>query len=182
MSDIYVMIYALPLPLTLIYLAGAFFAWEAVCRRGRELSHRKQIWCRLLCALALLFWLAGILCITVLTRQSGTLEVHRMPFHQLKEYFRGGPKELIRTLWMNVLLFVPGGLLLDAQLPRRCPCWLRAALTVLMLAVLSVGIETMQYQYALGTVEADDVLCNTLGALIGVSIHEWSRHQIRKHT
>lgn len=53
-------------------------------------------------------------------------------------------------------------------------------LSVLVLFALSVGIETAQYWYALGCVEADDVLCNTLGAVLGVTIHEIGQRPWRR--
>ena len=92
-----------------------------------------------------------------------------MPLHQLWEYFHGGDRELLRTLWMNILLFVPGGLLLSALWPDS---WhKKAVLTIVLLSALSVGIERTQFHYALGLAETDDVLCNTLGAALGGLMH-----------
>ena len=33
--------------------------------------------------------------------------------------------------------------------------------------LLSAGIEYIQYRFALGVAETDDVICNTLGTVIG---------------
>lgn len=58
----------------------------------------------------------------------------------------------------NVLAFVPFGVLAPFKK------W-----NVVLIAVLafSGGIELNQYLFALGWCEVDDVICNTLGAMIG---------------
>ena len=113
---------------------------------------------------------------TIFSRSTGPdQEVYLWPFRQLWIWLSGGNKELPRAMWMNVLLFVPGGLFLTALWPRRWPRLLRFFLTVLLLTGLSFGIEAGQYRYALGVAEADDVLCNGLGALLGAGIHETAK-------
>lgn len=42
-------------------------------------------------------------------------------------------------------------------------------LTVAAGLALSICIELAQYKYSLGVVEADDVICNTLGAFWGAA-------------
>ena len=71
---------------------------------------------------------------------------------------------------MNVVLFYPAGLLACELLPKK---WSRAKRIILVTALfvlLSSGIEACQYYFALGQVEADDVLHNGLGALIGAAV------------
>lgn len=69
---------------------------------------------------------------------------------------------------MNVLLFVPLGMLLPELFPADCPLSRRLLVTGLTSLALSTGIELMQWCRTLGTAETDDVLANTLGALLGV--------------
>ena len=58
----------------------------------------------------------------------------------------------------NILFFVPFGLLHPVK----------KHIVVFITALLfSVLIEVMQYIFALGLCELDDVICNTLGAMIG---------------
>ena len=52
-------------------------------------------------------------------------------------------------------------------LPRKWPGWRRCILVVLVLAAMSAGIEYLQYHYALGRCEIDDVIHNTAGTLLG---------------
>ena len=75
--------------------------------------------------------------------------------------------ELYREMLMNVFLFFPLGLTLSNALPRKWHRWGRIILTALVGCILSVGIEYVQYRYALGLAETDDVICNTLGAFLG---------------
>lgn len=70
---------------------------------------------------------------------------------------------------MNVFLFFPLGLTLSNALPRRWNYRRRIGVTVLAGCLLSAGIECAQYRFALGLAETDDVLCNTLGALLGAA-------------
>ena len=68
---------------------------------------------------------------------------------------------------MNVFLFFPLGLTLSNALTQKWHRWVRIALTTLVGYIFSAGIEYVQYRYALGMAEVDDVICNTLGAFIG---------------
>ena len=113
----------------------------------------------------LLITLVFIYYITILTRSSGIHEVILTPFATFTAA-RQQP-ELYREMLMNVFLFFPLGLTLSNALPRKWHRWSRIALTTLVGCILSVGIEYTQYRHALGMAEADDVICNTLGAFIG---------------
>lgn len=95
--------------------------------------------------------------------------------------------ELYREMLMNVFLFFPLGLTLSNALPRRWNRWLRIGVTTLAGCLLSAGIEYAQYRFALGLAETDDVLCNTLGALLGAAsllvAHAIESHKERaRHT
>ena len=173
MQNLFTAIYVLPIGYTFLGLLLLLAVWSCLQHWYEPLGLGWKALCKLLLGTALLLWAFAILYQTVLSRTSGELIIHRDFFHQLKAYlFNNGDKELLRTLWMNVLLFVPGGLLLEALWPRCFPPWVCIPLTIILLTGLSVGIEAVQYRYALGIVEADDVLCNGLGAALGVVIHE----------
>ncbi len=108
---------------------------------------------------------AIILYTTLLTRMPGGYEVVLTPFAALAAA-RQQP-ELYREMLMNVFLFFPLGLTLSNALPRRWGHWRRISVTTLVGCLLSAGIEYAQYRFCLGMAETDDVLCNTLGALLG---------------
>lgn len=128
---------------------------------------------------------AVILYVTILTRTPGDYEVILTPFATIVAA-RQQP-ELYREMLMNVFLFFPLGLTLSNALPRKWHCWVRIAITTFVGCILSVGIEYVQYCYALGMAEVDDVICNTLGAFIGSTslliAHATEKHKERvRHT
>ena len=116
--------------------------------------------------LILAFLMAGtILYATIFTRLEGSHGLSLTPFVTFTAA-RQQP-ELYREMLMNVFLFFPLGLTLSNALPQKWHRWGRIALTTLVGCALSAGIEYIQYRYALGMAEVDDVICNTLGAFIG---------------
>ncbi len=71
----------------------------------------------------------------------------------------------IETLWLNAFFFLPLGLSLPYILPEKIRH--KAATTILAALAFSAMIEAIQYIFALGLCETDDVIMNTLGAAIG---------------
>lgn len=140
-------------------LLSLFLLWPMLCQRVGE-RRRVLLNTALACAAAFI-----ILYATILTRSAGVPEVILTPFAALAAA-RQQP-ELYREMLMNVFLFFPLGLTLSNALPRKWHRWGKIALTTLVGCILSAGIEYVQYRYALGMAEADDVICNTMGAFIG---------------
>lgn len=172
-------IYAWPLGLVgfimLLLLAG----WSYLSEKSEE---RKWAIGNAILLVAVLDF---ILYTTLLTRSPGGYEVILTPFAALAAA-RVQP-ELYREMLMNVFLFFPLGLTLSNALPRRWNRWLRIGVTTLAGCLLSAGIEYAQYRFALGLAETDDVLCNTLGALLGAAsllvAHAIESHKERaRHT
>lgn len=168
LNQLFYYIYRIPVPAVLPIIAAAVLIWGVAMRflAGRFPSAVKYG----NLALAVVT-LGGILYITVLRSNPGKQELILQPFQSFIEAKQ--QKEMYREMLMNVLLFVPFGLTVpfaltpvkDAVFQRN----IRYAVIVLLIAIaLSVGIEAVQYHYALGRCETDDVLCNTLGALFGV--------------
>lgn len=73
---------------------------------------------------------------------------------------------------LNILFFIPYGLLFPWN-----DDWKRVFVTAL---VLSISIELSQYIFNLGWCEIDDVISNTLGAMIGYWI--WWKVSKRKNS
>ena len=90
-----------------------------------------------------------------------------MPFASYYAATHGGSPELYRANFMNAVLFFPAGLLGCEILPRRWRHRKKAVLVMAVLALLSMGIEYAQFRFGLGLAETDDVIHNTLGALLG---------------
>lgn len=128
----------------------------------------EKLWRQYLIGVALVSLLYVIVYSTIFNRNGGDLLQHNfVPFHSYREVLNGGNIEIYRSNFMNVLLFYPAGLLGTSLLPQKWSGWRRCLLVVLTLTAMSAGIEFLQYHYALGRCEIDDVIHNALGALLG---------------
>ena len=108
-----------------------------------------------------------ILDLTLLNRTASVRsDVLSLPF-QLIHSALFVRRETIRSLLLNILLFTPFGAALPHLLPPSKSIWKRVLLTGVAAMLFSIVIEICQYVFSLGNAEADDVICNTLGALIG---------------
>ena len=119
-----------------------------------------------------LAWLAVIAVATLTDRTPGTIpaEPELIPFHSYRAVMAGENKEILRSNFMNVVLFYPAGLFACELLPKSWRRAKRVILVAVLFALVSVGIEFCQYHFALGQAEVDDVIHNTLGTLIGALI------------
>ena len=129
----------------------AFIAWKGF-RKG---VHYASI-------LLLLDYVFLIFCSTVFCRARN--EVRKYDFHPFWSYqaIQDGRVELLPQNIMNVVVFVPVGLLLG--LVFRKVTWWKALLIGMG---VSMSIETLQFIFYKGFCEIDDVVHNTLGCLIG---------------
>ena len=115
--------------------------------------------------LLLIEYVLLIYCSTVFFRNTGQLQHDFMPFWSYRDYFKGVDRTLLAENIMNVVVFVPVGLLAGAVF--RSMSWKK----VLVIGIcLSVGIEVLQFVFRKGFSEFDDVMHNTLGCLIGYGI------------
>lgn len=162
-QSVFVQFYCLPIWKIVTLLAVG----TAVFLQLKERVHRFGFWKPLL-IVGFLGFVAAILFLTVSGREEVVKGVVNLtPFHSYREVLAGGNPEIYRSNFMNVVLFYPAGLLATALLPEKWPGWCRCVPVVLLLGFLSAGIEYVQYTYALGRCEIDDVIHNTLGALAG---------------
>ena len=155
-----------------ILLLSLLLLWPMLCQR---VGGRRRVLFNTVLACAAAFI---ILYATILTRSVGVPVAILAPFASLTAA-RQQP-ELYREMLMNVFLFFPLGLTLSNALPRKWHRWLRIILTTLIGCALSAGIEYVQYRYALGLAETDDVICNTLGTFLGAA-SLLAAHAIEKH-
>lgn len=126
----------------------------------------KFILWRIFVALLLLFWLYAVVRLTLLGRESGGGH-YFVPFSSWAELIRGGNVEIIRSNLMNLLLFIPGGVLLISALSGKGRNIKTVLVMTLLLFIFSFAIEALQYVYSMGRVETDDLIHNTLGGFIG---------------
>ena len=107
------------------------------------------------------------------------LQYNFMPFWSYRDYFNGIDRRLLAENVMNIVVFVPVGVLVGATI--RSVTWKKVLLIGMC---LSVGIEVLQLVFRKGFSEVDDVMHNTLGCLIGYGIYRVIRYgcnQYRVH-
>lgn len=125
-------------------------------------KEKKKRWWKILNSAAFAGIAMAIFYMTIYTRENGTKEAILSPFYTFRE--AKIQPELYRTMLMNVALFVPIGLSLPFALQKiKYPL----IVTIVVAFLLSTCIEAVQYVYTLGQCEVDDVIMNTLGAVIG---------------
>ena len=137
----------------------------------RQWLENKRFW-RPVIALLFLAWLVVIAVATLTDRTPGLIptEPELIPFHSYRAVIAGENKEILRSNFMNVILFYPAGLFAFELLPKSWSRAKRVILVAVLFALVSVGIEFCQYHFALGQAEVDDVIHNALGAFIGALV------------
>lgn len=155
-------IYCCPLPIVVIIVFLLIVMWSimgmVVCIEMQYKSIYKCLNFTLLCGIIII-----VLYLTIFSRNTGEHEVCLVPFYSF--VVAQEQPEMYRSMFMNVLLFVPFGLSLPYVLKVTCRRKIRA--TVLTAFWFSFCIEVLQYIFMFGRAEVDDVICNTLGAFIG---------------
>ncbi len=163
MGILFQQFYAMPLSKIRFLMFLLIFAWVYIDSFVKKEKISKTTWKFINIFVSFGIFLA-ILFTTIISRENTVeVEVILMPFHFLEEAKQ--QPEIYRSMLMNVFLFFPLGLTLPFSLPER---WHGKVLfTILLALLLSTGIEFAQYYFHLGRAETDDVICNTLGAVIG---------------
>lgn len=108
----------------------------------------------------LFLYAAVIIYMTLLNRKAGGRRFILTLFWSYRRFFEG---EYFRSqIINNILLFIPLGTILS----RLKPEWS----TMRILILISVGIEILQYLSGRGFFETDDIISNSLGGLIGLTV------------
>ena len=142
---IFVNIYAArPWVVAILALAAVLVWWLL----GRIVPRR--VW-KPVCGAAALLATVLVLWLTVWNRTPSEEHVFTWAAAYTNEFFR--------EMFMNAVLYVPFGL---------AACGLIGPWGVLAGFLLSVGVEVWQYATGAGLAQGTDVLCNTLGAAVGM--------------
>jgi glycopeptide antibiotics resistance protein len=114
-----------------------------------------------------------IFCSTVIFRIVG--ETRQYDFQPFWSYqaIQEGREDLLAENIMNVVVFIPVGLLLGIAFKQVT--WWKA---LLVGCSISVTIETLQFFLMRGFSEVDDVIHNTLGCLIGYAVARYGYERI----
>ena len=102
---------------------------------------------------------------TILNRECGdTYKINLIPFWSYDNIHNGFIETFYEKLY-NIIVFIPYGFLLGLYFRNNRFKW------VLSIGLLtSVCIELIQLVTKTGMCETDDVICNTLGCIIGVIV------------
>ena len=121
-----------------------------------------------------------LFCSTVIFRATG--ETRQYDFHPFWSYSR--PDLLVENI-MNVVVFIPVGLMLGSLLRVKGSSTSEAtkSMTWLMVAIIgcgiSVTIESLQFFLMRGFSEVDDVMHNTVGCILGYILVKGSRLMVK---
>mgnify|MGYP004731865873 FL=1 len=153
---IFVNIYAARPWVVVILALAAVFIWGLL---GRIVPRR--VW-KPVCGAAALLATVLVLWLTVWNRTPSEEHVFTWAAAYTNEFFR--------EMFMNAVLYVPFGL---------AACGLIGPWGVLAGFLLSAGVEGWQYATGAGLAQGTDVLCNTLGASVGM-LPVWANHRLTR--
>lgn len=127
---------------------------------------------RKICVLLLIEYIVLIYCSTVVFRRTiENLPVKLIPFDRYANVLNGTSGHIEPELLMNVLVFIPVGLLIIKAF-KEIKWW-----KILFAGIsLSLSVETLQFCFSKGTVEIDDVIHNVAGCMIGYGIYKGARY------
>lgn len=116
--------------------------------------------------LLLIEYLIFLVFLTVCIRSSGRIRLHHFqPFWSYGAIFLGS-KSILQQSIMNVVAFIPMGLLLGWSFGRMK--WWKV---LLVSSAFSILIEALQFILKRGFAEFDDVFHNVLGCAIGFGVY-----------
>ena len=121
-----------------------------------------------------LLYLVSVLTVTFIVRETMVLRtpenrgVVLQPFREFEAMVNGTHFFWFKQIFLNVLLFVPFGVLL----PMVSRYFKNPMVTVITGCLFSTFIEIMQYITGRGLTEVDDVITNTIGVAVGVMIYK----------
>ena len=153
---IFVNIYVARLWVVVILALAAVLIWGLL---GRIVPRR--VW-KPVCGAAALLATVLVLWLTVWNRTPSEEHVFTWAAAYTNEFFR--------EMFMNAVLYVPFGL---------AACGLIGPWGVLAGFLLSAGVEVWQYATGAGLAQGTDVLCNTLGAAVGM-LPIWANRRLTR--
>ena len=153
----------------LSYFELALFvaAASVICVAVNSFLYKYSWWRYILIAIGTVYTML-LLYITLLGRTEPIVNsISLVPFESYIDYLNGA-QEMLRTCIMNIFLFYPLGLVLGALLTKQ-KLW-KLLLAWAACFGLSVMIELSQYIFSIGYAEVDDVINNTIGSALGISV------------
>lgn len=156
----------------LLFLLGYYIFYKKIGKGKKRIQKDRLVVIGLfLCYLTL------VVGVTMLNRVGGhTSNLNLQLFSSYKEAWNSFSEVEWRNIILNILLFVPMGIVLPVVFKRINSFW-RVSLTGLAIAVC---IELVQFIKKIGITELDDVVNNTLGTMIGYGLFALAVWVVRK--
>ncbi|WP_227845928.1 VanZ family protein [Clostridioides sp. ES-S-0145-01] len=101
--------------------------------------------------------------------KGGFRSVNLIPFYTVWEFMTDSNISLIRAIANiigNIGIFIPMGIFLPVVLKK-----LDKKTIIIIISLISLGFELIQYILAIGSSDIDDVLLNSLGGILGIIIY-----------
>ena len=158
-------IYVMPLGKAIAMMFAAVVMWVLIKCMLHQNNKIERCWRwanKILCICACLL----IVRMTLWGRTPGQRILVLMPFHTLTTISYND--EAIRTMIMNIALFLPLGLTLPYVFGNVKDVRRKWIYCLLLGCGISIAVEAAQYCFALGQAETDDVICNTVGCGLGI--------------
>lgn len=93
-------------------------------------------------------------------------------YREMLVVYKYWKEDVVQNL-QNIVFFIPFGLF------HPLTNWKKVAITAIVYSTL---IEVVQYVGGFGLAEVDDVICNTLGTLIGFAILSFLKRKLQNAT
>lgn len=128
-------------------------------------------WYKIFYGFILLFYIVLLIDVVFISRGSFR-GINLIPFHTIREYImvdNGFGQYLLvdMNIWGNILMFVPAGIYIILHNKNKT-----FAKNLFLVFLGSLMIEVIQYIFALGATDIDDIILNVMGGLIGILIYK----------
>ena len=111
------------------------------------------------------FYFAFVVTITLVERVVSPDPTYNLTVFWSYQAIADGRSDLIMEIVWNIVLFVPVGFLINYIIPIKY-FWI----SIISGLLLSAGIETLQLVLHRGFFEFDDMIHNTIGAILGIVV------------
>ena len=146
-----------------VFLIGYFVVYKKILKGQKKIRPARLLWWSVI--MCYLFVVAGA---TLLSRGSHWMTGRIMPlFYSYKDAWVDYSATSWRNIILNICMFVPLGFLLPLGQKRFRKAWK----TYLMGFLLTILIELAQLVLRRGVFEWDDLMDNTVGAMIGYGLY-----------
>lgn len=162
-------IYRMPLWSVALCVVLFLYLWTQIVRS--ETAYKPDRW-RTVNRVLFVGSIFAVAAATLFYRTGDGSTPELMPFHFIK--IAATNSEAVRAFVMNVVLFIPFGVSLPFVLRKKK----QPVIVILSALVLSVAVECAQYFFSLGKAETDDVIANTLGAVIGLVPYIFAKNKL----